>query len=273
MKYLVTAEAQDIWVKIGGALSANKNATSYPDDISKRSAELLANAKTFVFDASDLMPTAMNAAFWTAHGRADTQDPSRRSTRSSPTSTSVAGDAYSRAELTDLIEAERAPAAPPSPPLIARRSTMDPRLSTADRGRGRCAGRPDRLHLGHRAAAPPRARSGSRPRSGRGCGSLPALAFLGFFLVYPTIGTIIRSFQDKAGERRSSGSTTTPGSSPTPTPSSRSRNNVLWLVFLTAVHGRHRAAHRGPRRPGALRDRSPRASSSCRWRSAWSRPA
>ena len=36
MKYLVTAEAQDIWVKIGGALSANKNATSYPDDISKR---------------------------------------------------------------------------------------------------------------------------------------------------------------------------------------------------------------------------------------------
>jgi alpha-glucoside transport system substrate-binding protein len=66
MKYLVTAEAQDIWVKIGGALSANKNATSYPDDIAKRSAELLTNAKTFAFDASDLMPTAMNAAFWTA---------------------------------------------------------------------------------------------------------------------------------------------------------------------------------------------------------------
>ena len=35
MKYLVTAQAQDIWVKIGGALSANKNATSYPDDISQ----------------------------------------------------------------------------------------------------------------------------------------------------------------------------------------------------------------------------------------------
>ena len=66
MKYLVTAEAQDIWVKIGGALSANKNATSYPDDIAKRSAALLTGAKTFVFDASDLMPTAMNAAFWTA---------------------------------------------------------------------------------------------------------------------------------------------------------------------------------------------------------------
>ncbi|MEO3778286.1 extracellular solute-binding protein [Micromonospora sp. B11E3] len=66
MKYLVTAQAQDIWVKAGGALSANKNAASYPDDVSKRSAEILANAKTFVFDASDSMPTAMNDAFWKA---------------------------------------------------------------------------------------------------------------------------------------------------------------------------------------------------------------
>jgi alpha-glucoside transport system substrate-binding protein len=64
MRYLVTAQAQDIWVKIGGALSANKKATSYPDDVSKRSAEVLANAKTFAFDASDSMPTAMNDAFW-----------------------------------------------------------------------------------------------------------------------------------------------------------------------------------------------------------------
>ena len=30
MKYLVTAPAQDIWVKAGGALSANKNATVLP---------------------------------------------------------------------------------------------------------------------------------------------------------------------------------------------------------------------------------------------------
>jgi alpha-glucoside transport system substrate-binding protein len=64
MKYLVTAPAQDIWVKAGGALSANKNAKSYPDDIAKRSADLITNAKVFAFDASDLMPTAMNAAFW-----------------------------------------------------------------------------------------------------------------------------------------------------------------------------------------------------------------
>jgi alpha-glucoside transport system substrate-binding protein len=75
MKYLVTKDAQDIWVKIGGALSANKNATSYPDDISKRSADLLTNAKTFAFDASDLMPKAMNDAFWTAM-LSVTKDPS-----------------------------------------------------------------------------------------------------------------------------------------------------------------------------------------------------
>jgi alpha-glucoside transport system substrate-binding protein len=76
MKYLVTAPAQDIWVKLGGALSANKNATSYPDDIAKRSAELLAGAKNFAFDASDLMPTAMQAALLT--GIVDyTKDPSK----------------------------------------------------------------------------------------------------------------------------------------------------------------------------------------------------
>jgi alpha-glucoside transport system substrate-binding protein len=64
MRYLVTADAQDIWVKKGGALSANKHATDYPDDISKRSAQILTDAKSFVFDASDLMPSAMNDAFW-----------------------------------------------------------------------------------------------------------------------------------------------------------------------------------------------------------------
>ena len=64
MKYLVTPEAQAIWVGIGGALSANKQVTNYPDDVAKRSAEALVNAKIFAFDASDLMPTAMNDAFW-----------------------------------------------------------------------------------------------------------------------------------------------------------------------------------------------------------------
>jgi alpha-glucoside transport system substrate-binding protein len=64
INYLTTAQAQQIWVDKGGALSANKQVTKYPDDISKRSSDLLLNAKTFVFDASDQMPTDMNAAFW-----------------------------------------------------------------------------------------------------------------------------------------------------------------------------------------------------------------
>jgi len=64
MKYLVTAKAQNEWVKLGGALSANKNATDYPDDFSKNAGLAVANAEQFVFDASDLMPSAMNAAFW-----------------------------------------------------------------------------------------------------------------------------------------------------------------------------------------------------------------
>ena len=66
MAYLVTADAQAIWVGIGGALSGNKNVSNYPDDVSKRSAEILANATVFRFDGSDLMPEAMNAAFWSA---------------------------------------------------------------------------------------------------------------------------------------------------------------------------------------------------------------
>jgi alpha-glucoside transport system substrate-binding protein len=66
MAYLVTADAQAIWVGIGGALSGNKNVTNYPDDVSARSAEILANATVFRFDGSDLMPEAMNAAFWSA---------------------------------------------------------------------------------------------------------------------------------------------------------------------------------------------------------------
>jgi alpha-glucoside transport system substrate-binding protein len=40
--------------------------TNYPDEVSARSAEILANATVFRFDGSDLMPEAMNSAFWTA---------------------------------------------------------------------------------------------------------------------------------------------------------------------------------------------------------------
>jgi alpha-glucoside transport system substrate-binding protein len=66
MKYLTTPAAQAIWVKRGGALSANKQVTDYPDKISADSAKALTSAQVFRFDASDLMPDAMNTAFWKA---------------------------------------------------------------------------------------------------------------------------------------------------------------------------------------------------------------
>ncbi len=60
----------------------------------------------------------------------------------------------------------------------------------------------------------------------------PALAFLGVFLVYPTIGTIIRSFQDKYGKAwvGLENYSWFIGSSDA---LSALKNNVLWLVFLT----------------------------------------
>jgi alpha-glucoside transport system substrate-binding protein len=64
--YLTTPEAQAIWVSRGGALSANKQVTSYPNDILKKAAEALVNAKTFRFDGGDNMPQAMNDAFFKA---------------------------------------------------------------------------------------------------------------------------------------------------------------------------------------------------------------
>jgi alpha-glucoside transport system substrate-binding protein len=66
MRYLVTAEAQSIWVRRGGALSGNRMVADYPDEISRREADLLARASVVRFDASDSMPEAMNLAFWQA---------------------------------------------------------------------------------------------------------------------------------------------------------------------------------------------------------------
>ncbi len=68
MRYLTTPEAQAIWVKRGGAISPNKQValSDYPDDLSRGAAQLLTSARGVRFDASDLMPEAMNSAFWKA---------------------------------------------------------------------------------------------------------------------------------------------------------------------------------------------------------------
>jgi alpha-glucoside transport system substrate-binding protein len=66
IKYLTTAQAQEIWVKLGGKLAVNKNVSidSYPDALSKQSAQIIVNTKIAKYDATDNMPSAMRAAAW-----------------------------------------------------------------------------------------------------------------------------------------------------------------------------------------------------------------
>lgn len=66
MNYLVSAEAQSIWAERGGFLSANKTVDPaiYPDQLTQQIGEMLTTATAVRFDASDLMPEAVNNAFW-----------------------------------------------------------------------------------------------------------------------------------------------------------------------------------------------------------------
>jgi hypothetical protein len=68
MRYLVTPEAQQIWVELGGAISPSSAVPldAYPDDTSRRFGEILNDAEVVRFDASDKMPDQMNQAFWGA---------------------------------------------------------------------------------------------------------------------------------------------------------------------------------------------------------------
>jgi len=68
MNYIVSPEAQAIWVARGGKLGANKRVPldAYPDALSKGAGAIMASAKAVAFDASDQMPDAMNTAFWKA---------------------------------------------------------------------------------------------------------------------------------------------------------------------------------------------------------------
>jgi len=66
VSYLATPEAQTIWVKRGGFTSLNKlvSLDAYPDAIAKKSAQQLVSASLFRFGAGDMMPSAMQAAWW-----------------------------------------------------------------------------------------------------------------------------------------------------------------------------------------------------------------
>jgi alpha-glucoside transport system substrate-binding protein len=66
--YLASAQAQEIWCGTLGKLGINKNVDPavYPDPITARAAGMLAEAETFRFDGSDLMPAAVGSGtFWT----------------------------------------------------------------------------------------------------------------------------------------------------------------------------------------------------------------
>jgi alpha-glucoside transport system substrate-binding protein len=66
LKYLTTAEAQSIWVKRGGAISPNKKValSDYPDELSRSIGQIMVQTTTPKFDAGDLMPNAMQTAYW-----------------------------------------------------------------------------------------------------------------------------------------------------------------------------------------------------------------
>ena len=68
VKYLATANAQEIWVKRGGFTSVNKSVplSAYPDPVAKASAQMLTSASTYRFGADDLMPSQVENAFWKA---------------------------------------------------------------------------------------------------------------------------------------------------------------------------------------------------------------
>jgi alpha-glucoside transport system substrate-binding protein len=68
MKYLTTEAAQELWVGLGGNISANRSVplTAYTDPTAKKIAEALNAAEVVRYDAGDKMPAQMGRAFFGA---------------------------------------------------------------------------------------------------------------------------------------------------------------------------------------------------------------
>jgi alpha-glucoside transport system substrate-binding protein len=67
INYLLTPEAQDIWVKRGGKIAVNNKVpvSEYPDAVAQKIAkDLVSNTKVLKYDAGDLMPSDMKTAYW-----------------------------------------------------------------------------------------------------------------------------------------------------------------------------------------------------------------
>ena len=68
MQYLATPEPHEIWAKLGGFISPHQQVSLdvYPNEVAQTQAEILANAETVRFDASDMMPSQVGTGtFWT----------------------------------------------------------------------------------------------------------------------------------------------------------------------------------------------------------------
>ncbi len=67
-QFVASAEAQAIWVKRGGATSANKAValSDYPNDVARATAQQLTGAGFFKVGADDQMPLVVENAFWKA---------------------------------------------------------------------------------------------------------------------------------------------------------------------------------------------------------------
>ncbi|MBV9688340.1 MAG: extracellular solute-binding protein, partial [Ktedonobacteraceae bacterium] len=69
VRYLATAQAQEVWVRRGGFVSLNQSVEqeAYPNDVAKSNAEGLMMAEAtniLLFGAGDLMPPRVQQAFW-----------------------------------------------------------------------------------------------------------------------------------------------------------------------------------------------------------------
>ena len=63
MQWMVSKDAQQIWVNDGGTLGSNKS-LNYTDPIFKRAADVAGSAKNLLVTAGDFMPSDMQHAFW-----------------------------------------------------------------------------------------------------------------------------------------------------------------------------------------------------------------
>jgi alpha-glucoside transport system substrate-binding protein len=68
ISYIASPEAQTIWVKRGGFTSVNNQVktSDYPNELAGKAAEQLLNATLFRYGAGDVMPSAMQTAWWQA---------------------------------------------------------------------------------------------------------------------------------------------------------------------------------------------------------------